>query len=209
MGLPDRLLRMRFATSQTLFFIEEWLTHPLRILEVGCGDGDLASALIERGDEVIAIDSDPDAVSAAKARGVDARVAVWPAFEGGKFGVVLFARSLHHIEPLDGAVAHARDVLRPEGRIMIEDFAPAEMSPRFLSWLRDELSRIGEEWQQDPVHPIADIRRVVASHFKILYEADTPYCYRYFPEEEASRIYDEELALGERLLGRRLVASLR
>lgn len=200
---------MSFGTTETLSFLERWLTHPLRILEVGCGDGDLASAMIERGHEVVAIDSDPAAVSAAKARGVDARVATWPAFEGGMFDAVLFTRSLHHIEPLDGAVTRARELLRPGGRILIEDFAPAEMSPRFLSWLRGELSRLGEAWHQDPVHPIADIRRVVGSHFTIEYEADTPYCYRYFSDDDAKRIYDAELALAERPLGRRLVASLR
>jgi len=200
---------MSFATAQTLSFVERWLTHPLRILEVGCGDGDLASALVERGHDVIAIDSDSAAVAAAKGRGVDARVAIWPAFEGGKFDAVLFTRSLHHIEPLDSAVTRAREVLRPGGRIIIEDFAPAEMSPRFLSWLRGELSRIGEEWHQDHVHPIADIRRAVASQFSIELEADTPYCYRYFADDDAKRIYHAELALAERPLGRRLVASLR
>lgn len=200
---------MSLGTSQTISFCERWLTHPCRALEVGCGDGDLARALVERGHEVVAIDSDPAAITTAKARGVDARVAVWPAFASGKFDALLFTRSLHHIEPLDGAVKRARDVLQPGGRILIEDFAPGEMSPRFLSWLRGELSRIGEEWHQDPVHPIADIRRAVASHFTIEYEADTPYCYRYFPENEAKRIYDAELALVERPLGRRLVARRR
>lgn len=197
---------MSFGTSQTLSFCEQWLTHPCRALEVGCGDGDLARVLAGRGHEIIAIDSDPSAVSAAKARGVDARLAVWPAFDDGKFDAVLFTRSLHHIEPLDGAVTRARELLQPGGRILIEDFAPAEMSPRSLAWLRGELSRIGEEWHQDHVHPIADIRRVVGSHFTIEYEADTPYCYRYFPDDDAGRIYEAELSLGERLLGRRIVA---
>lgn len=199
---------MSLGTAQTLSFVERWLAHPLRILEVGCGAGDLASALVERGHDVVAVDSDPAAVSAAKARGVDARMAVWPAFDGGTFGAVLFTRSLHHIDPLDGAVMRARELLQPGGRILIEDFAPAEMSPRFLSWLRGELSRIGEEWHQDPVHPIADIRRVVESHFTIEYEADAPYCYRYFPDDEARRVYEAELSLGERPLGRRIVATV-
>ena len=183
---------MSFATSQTLAFVRKWLTQPSRVLEIGCGEGELAAAL----QSVIAIDSDPLAIGKAKARGVDARVATWPEFHDAPFDAVLFTRSLHHIEQLDRAVTRARELLKPGGHLIIEDFAPAEMSPRFLAWLRGELRRIGEEWEQEPVHPIADIRRAVASHFDIVFEGDTPYCHRYFPEAEAEKMFDAELALG-------------
>lgn len=199
---------MRFGTAETLVFVRSWLAHPLRVLEVGCGEGELAAALVEGGYRVVAIDSDAAAVEIAKARGVDARLATWPLFDDGQFDAVLFTRSLHHIEPLDAAVAHAREVLQPGGRIIIEDFAPAEMSPRFLSWLREELSRIGQQWQQDPVHPISEIQRAVASRFEIVHDTSVPYCYRYFADHDAARMYDAELELGERPLGRRIVAAI-
>ena len=199
---------MRFGTTETLHFVRSWLAHPLRVLEVGCGDGELSAALVQGGYRVVAIDTDIAEVEIAKARGVDARVATWPVFNDGEFDAVLFTRSLHHIEPLDAAVAHAREVLRPAGRIIIEDFAPAEMSPRFLTWLREELSHIGQEWQQEPVHPISDIQRAVASRFNIVHDTSVPYCYLYFPDDDAARIYDAELELGERPLGRRIVAAI-
>jgi SAM-dependent methyltransferase len=93
-----------------------------RILEIGCGDGALAASLQADGLDVLAIDSDPQAVETAKAAGVDARLLEWPCAIGTAFDAVLFTRSLHHIEPLDHAVEAAKQALRPGGRLIVEDF---------------------------------------------------------------------------------------
>src|SRR4051794_1032112 len=45
-----------------------------RILDLGCGDGALTESLIERGARVVGIDASAEMVTAARARGVDARV---------------------------------------------------------------------------------------------------------------------------------------
>src|ERR1700741_3216490 len=44
------------------------------ILDLGCGDGVLSARLSQLGCDVIGIDSSPEQVAAARARGVDARV---------------------------------------------------------------------------------------------------------------------------------------
>ena len=51
------------------------LLHPVpgeRILDVGCGEGTLTRKIIEHGATVLGIDSSPEMVTAARAKGVDA-----------------------------------------------------------------------------------------------------------------------------------------
>ncbi|HEU4705088.1 MAG TPA: methyltransferase domain-containing protein [Sphingomicrobium sp.] len=45
-----------------------------RILDVGCGDGTLSLAIIDRGAEVVGVDSSPELVEAARAAGVYAEL---------------------------------------------------------------------------------------------------------------------------------------
>ena len=64
---------------------------PRRVLEVGCGWGDLSLRIArELGAEVVAVDLSPRMVELACAQGVDARVADVQSlpFEDGEFGVV-------------------------------------------------------------------------------------------------------------------------
>jgi len=66
---------MRFETRFTYDFVRRFLPQrPQRILEVGCGTGELASRLLQDGCAVVAIDSDHDSVVAARQLGVDASV---------------------------------------------------------------------------------------------------------------------------------------
>ncbi|MGH7719803.1 MAG: class I SAM-dependent methyltransferase, partial [Gemmatimonadaceae bacterium] len=109
---------------ETLSFVLDSITAPpCRLLEVGCGAGELAARLGSHGFTVVAIDSDADAVHAARDRGVDARVARWPEHDDAPFDAVLFTRSLHHLQPLPPAVARARELLAPSGVVIVEDFA--------------------------------------------------------------------------------------
>src|ERR671929_1457394 len=99
---------MQFETRYSYDFVKRFLPSAAeRILEVGCGTGELAACLSEHGYAVLAIDSDRDSIAAAQRRGVDARIATWPDFNGGKFDAVLFTRSLHHVHPLDESVERA------------------------------------------------------------------------------------------------------
>lgn len=182
---------MRLGTAETLAFVRRFVPVGARILEIGCGDGELAFHL-----GAVAIDSSADAVAAAVARGVDARVATWPCDVPGTFDAVLFTRSLHHIAPLDEAVARV-----PAPLLLIEDFSFADASPRVLA-----ISR--EKEPAHDIHPFAAIRRAVAAHFRIVAEEEAPYAYRYAEDEaEARQLLDAERAIGETMLGRRLVGQ--
>lgn len=178
------------GVAETLKFVRRFVPRGARILEIGCGDGELAAAL-----GAVAIDSSPDAVAVARSRGVDARLATWPCSIDGTFDAVLFTRSLHHISPLDEAIARI-----PAPLVLIEDFSFADASPRVLA-----ISR--EKEPAHDIHPFADIRRAVAAHFRIVAEEEAPYAYRYADDEdEARRLFEAELAIGEGMLGRRIVA---
>ena len=190
---------MRFGTRQTLQFVREWLNSKSHVLEVGCGDGELAVELQSLGHSVVAIDANPGNVVAARGRGVDVRCASWPDFYAGRFNAVLFTRSLHHIAPLDRAVEVA---LRTAPRILVEDFSLSEAGPRTLHLLREV-----ESLADHDIHPFASIFTAIGARSAIQHYSEVPYCYRYFDEDEAQRIYQEEQTLGERLLGRRIVAE--
>jgi SAM-dependent methyltransferase len=126
---------MEFETRYTYDFIKRFLPPDCqRILEVGCGTGEVAACLTQDGYAVIAIDSDGDSVAAARQLGVDARVATWPDFDGGQFDAVLFVRSLHHIHPLDESVRHAADSVVEGGLIVVEDFAYESADKKTLRW---------------------------------------------------------------------------
>ncbi len=46
-----------------------------RILDLGCGDGELTEKIAAAGARVVGVDSSPGMVAAAQRRGVDARIA--------------------------------------------------------------------------------------------------------------------------------------
>ena len=134
---------MRFETRFTRDFIKRSLpAGAQRVLEIGCGPGELAASLLQDGLSVVAIDTDTDCVGAAQLLGVDARTATWPDFQDGQFDAVLFTRSLHHIHPLDQAVERAADSLVIGGRLIVEDFAFEATDEKTLHWFGQVIDRL-------------------------------------------------------------------
>src|SRR4029077_11402613 len=121
-----------------------------RILEIGCGSGELAASLSQNGLAVVAIDHDRDSVAAAHRLGVDARLASWPDFDDGQFDAVLFTRSLHHIHPLDESVGHAAQSLARGGCIIVEDFDYDSVDEKTLHWFRNAIRLIEATGQLIP-----------------------------------------------------------
>jgi SAM-dependent methyltransferase len=96
-------------------------TRPERVLEVGCGWGELAEWLArETGAAVVAIDSSQRMVELARERGIDARlgdVQDLPFADGG-FDVVVAAWMLYHVPDLERGIGELARVLRPGGRLV-------------------------------------------------------------------------------------------
>lgn len=80
---------------------------PRRVLEVGCGTGDFAARLRDRGLEVVAVDQSEQMVDLARRRGVDARVGDVRAlpFDDRSFDVAVANFMLYHVPELDRALA--------------------------------------------------------------------------------------------------------
>ncbi|MFQ5955767.1 MAG: class I SAM-dependent methyltransferase [Kiloniellales bacterium] len=92
-----------------------------RILDLGCGDGALTERLARAGCRVVGVDSSPEQVAAARARGLDARVmnAAELRFEA-EFDAVFSNASLHWVKDADAAIAGVRRALKPRGRFVAE-----------------------------------------------------------------------------------------
>jgi SAM-dependent methyltransferase len=95
--------------------------RPSRVLEVGCGWGELAAWIArDTGAEVVATDLSARMVELARSQGVDARLADVQAlpFADGEFDVAVAAWMLYHVPDLDRGVAELARVLRPGGRLV-------------------------------------------------------------------------------------------
>jgi len=98
-----------------------------RVLDVGCGDGDLALALVQAGATVTGIDADPRMLDAARRRfemaGVDVRLVrsdvLSLPFEDACFDAVTAVTVLCFVHEADRAVAEMTRVLKPGGRLVI------------------------------------------------------------------------------------------
>lgn len=96
--------------------------RPRRVLEVGCGWGELAEWVArETGAEVVATDLSPRMVELALGRGVDALVADVQAlpFAEAEFDLVIAAWMLYHVPDLALGLDEIARVLEPGGTLVV------------------------------------------------------------------------------------------
>jgi ubiquinone/menaquinone biosynthesis C-methylase UbiE len=117
-----------------------------RVLDVGCGTGRLAAGLVERGNRVWGVDSSPEMVQAAKARGVNAKVARAERlpFKEDWFERAVLWLSVHLLDRPQ-AFAELRRVLAPDGRVLIATFDPSHFERFWLNELFPSLERVDRE----------------------------------------------------------------
>jgi SAM-dependent methyltransferase len=123
-GLEGRRAAYRYAegpNAPQMAFEAVAEAAPRRVLEVGCGPGELAERVQrELGAEVVAVDISPRMVELARSRGVDARrgdVQELP-FEDGAFDCAVAAWMLYHVPDVERAISELARVLRPGGRLV-------------------------------------------------------------------------------------------
>ena len=123
-----------------------------RVLDVGCGTGELALMLARDGRRVTGIDPSEQCIARAKSQAADgdARfvVASLDNFQtDGAFDAVTFVASIHHLD-MDAAIVRAKDLLTPGGVIAIVGLASAS-SP--LDHAIDAL-RVVPSWVSSRLH---------------------------------------------------------
>ena len=97
----------------------------LSILDVGCGEGQLARVLAAHGAKVLGIDPGPEIIARARLNAPDARFLVGTAEELPRslhgYDVVTMVNALHHVPVnlMDSALREAARVLRREGVLIV------------------------------------------------------------------------------------------
>jgi SAM-dependent methyltransferase len=221
-------------TRETLRFLISRLPVGAKVLEVGCGEGQVAWKLLQRGYGVTGLDSDSEAIARAQARGVRAVVASWPKFDSSvSFDVIAFTRSLHHINPLRQAIVRARELLNPNGFLLIEDFALDDVNEATVAWfvkvlrstqgkalinpVADQLvtellsaADVMQTWRDNrahDLHPFTAMNEAIAAQFVVREAQAVPYFYRYLipvlPETSEAASFVDEVFQKETILGNR------
>jgi SAM-dependent methyltransferase len=155
---------------------------PARVLEVGCGRGELARAVAAIGYEVVAID--PDAPEGDPFLAVTLEQFDDP----GPFDAIVASRSLHHVPDLPGALDKIAGLLRPRGLLIVNEHAWDRMDEATARWFLDRWSASDpdapgspeeflEYWKTDHagLHGYEAMRRELDRRFAERFFAWTPY----------------------------------
>ncbi len=122
-------------------------TKPLRVLELGCGGGQVACAIADRGHSVVAIDSNPRAIEQSRrlaSERSDKRMTVirgdfYTIDLDGRFDIVCYFDGFGVGEDADQQRLLNRIAgwLAPDGRAMVEIYTPwywSKVAGRVMEW---------------------------------------------------------------------------
>jgi SAM-dependent methyltransferase len=158
---------------------------PARLLEVGCGRGDLARAIAGSGYQVVAIDPEAPAGEIFRSASLEAFA------DPGPFDAVIASRALHHIADLPGALDKVVRLLRPSGLFVLDEHACDRLDEPTARWYLEQrtavepgaslsLERCLADWDRDhaDLHGYAAMRRELDPRFTQRFFAWRPYLHR-------------------------------
>lgn len=208
------------VTSTGVLTIKEFVLAnlpptPARVLEVGCGNGDLARALDEVGYDVVAIDP------AAPDGPIFRRIKLEDLEEDERFDAVVAARVFHHMgENLEPNLERVARALEGGGPFVADEFGPDRLDGPTADWYEGQrriLAAAGRgnerpgaaEWEAH--HSSVTASDVLLAAFRRRFEQrsyeEFPYLWRYLdgvagPDLEQSLIDAGAIrALGYRFVG--------
>jgi SAM-dependent methyltransferase len=166
------------------FVTEHLQSAPARVLEVGCSRGDLARAIAEAGHEVVAIDPDAPAGDLFRATSLEEFADPEP------FDAVVASLALHHVADLRGALDKIASLLRPTGRLIVNEHAVDRLDEPTARWYLEKRAEIRpdaprsleqclHEWEEDHagLHGYAAMRQELDRRFTERFFAWMPYLY--------------------------------
>jgi 2-polyprenyl-3-methyl-5-hydroxy-6-metoxy-1,4-benzoquinol methylase len=200
-------------------FVAEHLGQPeARILEIGCGDGELAKALARDGHSVTAIDPK------APVGPIFQQIPLERFDETTTFDAIVANRSLHHVHELGPALVKIEALLEPDGVFILNEFAWDRMDDPTARWYfshRDEAispvpslspETFPEAWiaEHEDLHTSSVMKEQLEAHFATKVFEWVPYMAHYYLErtdlesQEAESIASGDInALGIRYVGTR------
>lgn len=135
--------------------VMEWLAAAPgeRILDLGCGDGQLTRRIIATGANVVGLDSSPQMAAAARALGIDVTVGSAEAipFESASFDAVFSNAALHWVRDHDAMLSGVKRVLKPGGRFVAEFGGHGNIAAIRVA-MRAALERFGFDGNRDDVN---------------------------------------------------------
>ena len=165
--------------------------RPARVLEIGAGDGALATALRADGYDVLAIDpaGGPEILQVPLLE-LDA-----PAHF---FAAAVAVTSLHHVEPLAASIEHLAALLPPGAPLVVDEFDVGRYDERAARWWLSHADRHDHapaEMVHDVrahLHPVPMIAAALEPWFAVGPPVRGPYLYRW-EIDPALRGEEEEL----------------
>jgi ubiquinone/menaquinone biosynthesis C-methylase UbiE len=129
----DRLREGLFGDTFYLWAVLGLIDPVLTVGDLGCGTGQLTEVVAPYVKQVIAVDSSPDMLEAARARVVAARnvdlrqgdLENLP-IDAGQLDVAMLSLVLHYSPAPPKALAEVGRVVRPGGRVLVVDMLPHE-----------------------------------------------------------------------------------
>lgn len=177
--------------STFLEFVREHVPEPpARVLEVGCGTGELTTALAVAGYDVLGIDPlAPYGDSFRRIRLEDLEPA------DGPFDAIVASRSLHPIRHLDDALDLIAELLAPAGMLVLDEIGWDRADESTLDWLYGQrralaaagegeapvsLEALREEWRAGHlgIHGYDALRAALDARFEERAFAWTPFLHR-------------------------------
>jgi 2-polyprenyl-3-methyl-5-hydroxy-6-metoxy-1,4-benzoquinol methylase len=138
----ERLFEIFFGKEYRRM-VEKAVASGPRILELGCGEGNLTLELASKGMRVTGVDLSPDRIGRAQARAANLQLQAPPNFivgdlntmdlPRGEFDCVVAHDSLHHILMLARLCDEVKESLRPGGRFLVIDYVGMGMVRRLLA----------------------------------------------------------------------------
>jgi len=171
------------------FVLSHLPPQPARVLEVGCGDGELARAVDAAGYEVTAID--PMAPHGDLFR----RIKLEELEDGARFDAVVASRVLHHLTDLDASLGRVVRALANGGPFVVDEFGWDLLDAPTAEWyegqrrvlraaLESDRAPSAEDWDEHHsrlhhVHRFDTLRAALDAHFEERHFERVPYLWRY------------------------------